>query len=1053
MTRGRLDLSVQARGRTHVSGEPRAPRRFVARRTLAPLLLLLALIGCDDGAMDMTTAPVDPLAQFLPKLPDTGGAGGARAGRLTEQNFSRERIDGAAAQARIGDYFLANDKVRFVVQQPGRAMSPVPYGGNVIDADRVEQPAGDQLGELGLLLLSGRTANFTEAEVVRDGSAGGAAVLRLRGADVLNDYFSLHAIPALDGLLRPSLQAERQLGLKLAVTYILPPGASELEVIYTLYNAGKEEVQTSWGTLLDAGSDVESYTPGSGYRAGDPLALLTEEVPVAEYHAQSSGRATLGIFPEQQPGRGILSLPIVGFTISFYDLARKQDLFSDEALSLSIPPGQGVNKRLFLSVHRGGPDQVEAAVRARQKQPLVKVSGEITGTTLGEGVRVGVRRLDWAGHEGGQNAYTALVLTGAAGTTRFETALPPGRYELRAESSALRLGPVVPLVVAQGGPAGETPVRLSVPEAARLHFRILDESGQPMPGKISVIGAPLVSDTSIMPPTEHGLPGLAAVRHSLRGDSTLGSGATGRWDQPLQLLPGTYRVVLSHGPEWTRHEEKVTLAAGGEATVTARLYRVIDTAGYLACDFHQHTANSPDSPVLLEDRVVTNLAEGLEFLSSSDHDVITDFRPIIRSLGATGMMDAVPGDEITPFGYGHFIAWPLRVDPSLPNYGALDWGGSDGPNLPPALLFDALRGQGAQVVQINHPRSPEGGFMNFMQNFDRAALRFDFKGRTFFGDRDAMPVPAALLGLPEDASLFSDRFDSIEVYNGLDSSAPDRDGERHDATTERVLRDFMNFLSFGFTPAAVGASDTHSRLEPAGLPRTLVRVRDDSAAALRDGSVADEVVKTVGGKGGAPRDLIVSSGPMLQLSAGTGTNRAGIGGTARPDGDTLHLELEARTTEWAPIDTLEVFANSTFPSPEPSGKAPEMAPAVCLTSRMVPAERCRKARVFGALTIERVDRPGGGRFLRARASLDVKVADLLAGNAPGARGSDLWLLARTFGGVAMFPVLPGGLKKDVDVNKLLDGQPLTDQGAYPLAFTNPLFVDVDGSGWKAPFAP
>ena len=486
MTRGRPDPvdflvpvvpvapAAPARGRTYNDKRPRG--RSV--RQIIPSLLLavgLALGGCDDGAME--PGPVDPLAQFLPMLPPTGGAVGARAGRLTEQNFASERIDGAAAQARLGDYFLANDKVRFIVQQPGRAMAPVPYGGNVIDADRVDQPTGDQLGELGLLLLSGRTANFTETEVVRDGSAGGAAVLRLRGADVLNDYFNLHSIPALDGLLRPSLQAERALGLKLAVTYILAPGASELEVVYTLYNPGKEEVQTSWGTLLDAGSDVESYTPGSGYRAGEPLSILTEDVPVAEYHAQSSSRATLGIFPEQQAGRGILSLPIVGFTISFYDLVRKQDLFSEEALSLRIPPGQGTNKRLFLSLYRGGPEKVEAAVRARRQQPLVKVSGEITGTTAGENVRVGVRRLDWPGHESGQNAYTALVLDGAAGTTRFTTALPPGRYELRAESGALRLGPVVPLDVASGGPAGDPAVRLSVPEAARLQFRILDESG------------------------------------------------------------------------------------------------------------------------------------------------------------------------------------------------------------------------------------------------------------------------------------------------------------------------------------------------------------------------------------------------------------------------------------------------------------------------------------------------------------------------------------------------------------------------------------------------
>jgi hypothetical protein len=211
-------------------------------------------------------------------------------------------------------------------------------------------------------------------------------------------------------------------------------------------------------------------------------------------------------------------------------------------------------------------------------------------------------------------------------------------------------------------------------------------------------------------------------------------------------------------------------------------------------------------------------------------------------------------------------------------------------------------------------------------------------------------------------------------------------------------------------------------------------------------------VATVLGRG-VPRDLIVTSGPMLQLAAGTGGNRAGIGGTARPEGDTLRIELEVRTTEWAPINTLEVFANRVFLGSETAASPPEMVPAICLTSRAVPAERCRKARIYGPLVIETVDRPGGGRFLRARASLDVKVSELLLDNPAGSRGRDLWLVARTFGDHAMFPVAPGGIRKSADLSALLDGRPLDDQGAYAVAFTNPLYVDVDGGGWRGPFAP
>jgi len=143
------------------------------------------------------------------------------------------------------------------------------------------------------------------------------------------------------------------------------------------------------------------------------------------------------------------------------------------------------------------------------------------------------------------------------------------------------------------------------------------------------------------------------------------------------------------------------------------------------------------------------------------------------------------------------------------------------------------------VVQINHPRLSSPGPFAFQQNFDRAALHFDCARRTFYGDHNAMPVEAAQLDLPEDAEVLSGRFNSLEIFNGLDPARPDRDGERHSQGTERVLRDYMNFLSLGFIPAAVGSSDTHGRAEPAGLPRTLVRVSDDSRAGVTDTTQPD----------------------------------------------------------------------------------------------------------------------------------------------------------------------------------------------------------------------
>lgn len=1043
-------------------------RRLLA---LAPLWTLL-WGGCPEAPPpEPMPAARDPLLPYLPELPPEGGPRLARAGRLTLDNFAKERIAGPAAQGRIGDFFMANDRIRVVIQQPGRAIAPVPYGGNVIDLEFVDSPVGDQFGELGLLLLAGRTANFTEAELVRDGSGGGPAVLRFRGADVLDDYFDVRALPAVSSLFRRDLLPDNVLGLKLAVTYILSPGSDSVEIVYTLYNPGSAEVRTSWGNLVDAGGEVDGFSPGLGFAAKDAAGLIQGPVPLAPYHVQQGQGVTYGFLPlpavPPSPSatgeRGALVLPISGVSVAFYDLGRKQDLFTDAAFTINLPAGGGTMRRVLLALGRSDPWAIEKMaqqLRSATEPPMeqtVELSGKVSGTQQDERVRVGIRKLDWADHEEPNNVYTMVQVTGGAGETAFTVRLPPGTYTLRAEATGLRKGAAETVVVpAQSPTMAPIAVRLAVPQAARIHYRILDEEGQPMPGKLTLVGETPEYDAAMIRGSEGLDYGIAAQRRSLSGDSALG----GRFDGPLLVPPGTYRAVVSHGPEWSRHEEKLTLSAGQEATVSAHLYHVLDTSGYLACDFHQHTLNSPDSTIPLEERVVTNLAEGLEFLSSSDHDYISDFRPIIASLGMSDRMDSVPGEELTPFGFGHFIAWPLPIDPLSPSLGALDWGGGNGPSLPPGALFDELRRMGARVVQINHPRLAAPSPFDFQQNFDRAALRFDFTRRTFYGDRNAMPVEASELGLPEDAEVFSDRFNSLEVFNGLDNPEPDRDGERHSTSTERILRDYMNFLSLGFTPAAVGSSDTHMRAEPSGLPRTLVRVGDDSPAALRAG-VGDAVAATLTAQGGARRDLFATSGPVLQLSAGSGARRVGIGGTTQPEpgpgpgGETLHIEATALCTEWAPIDTIEVFANSTFPSPEVGPEPPEMIPAICFTSRPSPAERCRRAAVFGTLTVTTIDRPRGGRYLRAAVAVDVPVATLLAANSPLARGKDLWLLARAFGDRSLFPVVPGGLRADsqTELGALLNGTPITSSGTYPLAFTNPVFVDVDGGGWRAPFQP
>jgi hypothetical protein len=54
--------------------------------------------------------------------------------------------------------------------------------------------------------------------------------------------------------------------------------------------------------------------------------------------------------------------------------------------------------------------------------------------------------------------------------------------------------------------------------------------------------------------------------------------------------------------------------------------------------------------------------------------------------------------------------------------------------------------------------------------------------------------------------------------------------------------------------------------------------------------------------------------------------------------------------------------------------------------------------------------------------------------------------------VGLYPTVPQGIDPSIPIADLIAGN-LADRGVTALAFTNPVYVDADGNGWRAPFAP
>jgi hypothetical protein len=397
-----------------------------------------------------------------------------------------------------------------------------------------------------------------------------------------------------------------------------------------------------------------------------------------------------------------------------------------------------------------------------------------------------------------------------------------------------------------------------------------------------------------------------------------------RAEQRVPVPSGTYDVVVSRGIEYGIHEERVSLGPGGEARVDAVLVREVDTRGWISGDFHLHSAPSSDTPLPVPGRIMSLAGEGVEWAVATDHNMVTDYEPVIRDLGIEEWITSSIGDEITTRApsFGHFNAWPLRAG-SQP---------SPFEGLSPAALFAAARSDpGVDVVQVNHPIVVSWGNQYYQ-----------------------IYAVSPFTGEPADAK-FSFDFDALEVFNG-----------QFIAEGLSNFEIWMRQLNNGHRITATGNSDSHHLVfrEP-GYPRNYVA---SAAEGPRETSEEDLVAAVLGGR------VFVSYGPLIDLRV----NGAGLGDlAAAPDG-IVRLEARVQCASWLDVNVARVYANGKLLAEQPLARG---GPG--------PVE----------VVVRLEDRPA----------------------------VDTWYLLYVEGPGDLAPVRRG-------------------QSFRPLAFTNPVWVDVDGDG-------
>jgi hypothetical protein len=196
-------------------------------------------------------------------------------------------------------------------------------------------------------------------------------------------------------------------------------------------------------------------------------------------------------------------------------------------------------------------------------------------------------------------------------------------------------------------------------------------------------------------------------------------------------------------------------------------------AGWYRGDLHLHTVHS-DGERQTGELAGAAAASGLDFIASTDHNTNSANRewPARR----TGALLVIPGEEVTTR-HGHWLAVGLAP------HAWVDWRYAPRDGVFPRFA-DGVRGAGGFVVAA-HPAAPLPGSL----------WEFGF-----------------------------DHVDALEVWNG-----------RWKLDDEVSLRIWQRLLRQGRRVAAVGGSDSHTRLQPVGSPQTVVYASDLSIQALVDG--------------------------------------------------------------------------------------------------------------------------------------------------------------------------------------------------------------------------
>lgn len=339
-----------------------------------------------------------------------------------------------------------------------------------------------------------------------------------------------------------------------------------------------------------------------------------------------------------------------------------------------------------------------------------------------------------------------------------------------------------------------------------------------------------------------------------------------------ELLPGKYRVLISHGPEYDAESREIEVKAGETATLDAKLARSVDTSGWISADFHSHSSPSGDNAASQRGRVLNLLAEHIEFAPCTEHNRITNYDSHLVALDAVERLATCAGMELTgsPLPLNHQNAFPL-----IEHTHAQDGGGPT-THPDPAVQIErlALWDDGSdKFVQVNHP--------NIVQMIGDKDLDGHADGgfERMFGFMDVIEVHP-----PE------------EIFTRPTEQPSARDLDNFG----NKIFNWMQLLNLGYRVPGVVNTDAHWNYHGSGWLRNYLRSSTDDPAEIQP---MDMVHAAEHGQ------IVMTNGPFLTVTATAGDETAGIGDDLAATDGKVDLHVRVQCPNWLDVNRVQVFIN------------------------------------------------------------------------------------------------------------------------------------------------